>query len=118
LPAPPGPPGRSLILSGPIAAAEVPLLCHRLADLLAHPADPADPAGSPLVCDVSQIVVNLEAVDVLTRLQLTARRLGGCIALRGAAPGLVELVELCGLAGVLLRPRRSQPDLRQTGPPP
>jgi hypothetical protein len=115
LPAPPGPPGRSLILSGPIAAAEVPLLCDRLADLLAHP---ADPAGTPLVCDVSQIVVNLEAVDVLTRLQLTARRLGGCIALRGAAPGLVELVELCGLAGVLLRPRRSQPDLRQTGPPP
>jgi ABC-type transporter Mla MlaB component len=108
LPAPPGPPGTSLILSGPLAAAHVPLLCDRLADLLAARADPA--ATAPVPLDVSRIVVTLEAVDVLTRLQLTARRLGGSIALHGAAPQLVELVEICGLAGVLLRPRRADRD--------
>jgi len=44
-----------------------------------------------------------EAVlDALARLQLTARRIGGSIALVNARPELVDLLHLVGLAAELL----------------
>jgi len=61
----------------------------------------ADGAGEPVVCDVSRLVVDLQAVDALGRLQVAARRLGGTIALRGATPELGDLLEICGLTSTL-----------------
>ena len=40
-------------------------------------------------------------LDGLGRLALTARRWGGEVCVRDADPALVELIEACGLAGVL-----------------
>lgn len=50
-----------------------------------------------VTCDVSQAVADLGAIDALARLQLTARRLGGRIRLRGAPPDLAELIEWVGV---------------------
>lgn len=90
------PPGTPLVLSGTLATAQVVLLCARVRDLLAD--DPRD----VVICDVSAVAVNVEAVDALARLELVARRAGGRIRLLGASPELGELVALCGLTGVLL----------------
>ena len=44
----------------------------------------------------------LDLVDELARLQLAARRLGCEIRLRNPCPALCELVELAGLADVIM----------------
>ena len=49
---------------------------------------------------------DLAVVDDLARLELAARRLGLSVRLRDAHPELSELLELCGLGGVLLGPGR------------
>jgi anti-anti-sigma regulatory factor len=55
-----------------------------------------------VICDVGQIAGRASSVvDALARLQLTARRCGGEIRFRHASPGLLELLELVGLADVL-----------------
>lgn len=57
----------------------------------------------PIVIDVSRIAAPDEpALDTLARLQLTARRLGGTIRIRNACPRLVDLIEIAGLADVLV----------------
>jgi hypothetical protein len=59
-------------------------------------------ASGPLACDVSQITEpDLLALDVLARLQLTARRLGVSIRLHNASADLVDLLVLAGLSDVL-----------------
>ena len=88
-------PGPSLILSGTITPAGLGMLAARLRDLLAA----AD--GRAVTCEVSRLAVDLGAIDVLARLQLVARRLGGSIALLGASPELEDLLGICGLAGSL-----------------
>ncbi|MEA2371998.1 MAG: hypothetical protein QOH12_2392 [Solirubrobacteraceae bacterium] len=88
-------PGTPLTLSGAITPAALGMLCARVRDLV------AGGPGEPVVCDVSRLTADLEAVDALGRLQLDARRLGGSIALMGASSRLWELLELCGLAGTL-----------------
>jgi anti-anti-sigma regulatory factor len=85
-------PVNHLVVGGAIERAEIPVLCERLGRLL------AGGASDVVVCDVSQIVVNLDAVDALARLQLTAGRLGGRITLAGSTPRLDELLAICGLA--------------------
>lgn len=51
------------------------------------------------MCDVAGIgPPGLAAVDVLARMQLTARRAGGRIRLRDPAPALGALLRLVGLA--------------------
>ncbi len=40
-------------------------------------------------------------IDGIARLQLLARRHGGCIHLENATTGLVALIDLCGLAEAL-----------------
>ena len=61
----------------------------------------------PVVCDVSEVPVELATVDVLARLQLEACRAGRCLRLRGASPELLELIELAGLTEALrLEPER------------
>jgi hypothetical protein len=54
------------------------------------------------VVDVTTIAPTLGLVDALTRLQLTARRHGCSIRLRNTTRALRELIELVGLADVLL----------------
>ncbi|MGW7067707.1 STAS domain-containing protein [Streptomyces sp. NPDC054855] len=51
-----------------------------------------------LVCDAAGVGPPvLAAIDALARLQLTARRAGGRIRVRNAAPALRELLHLVGL---------------------
>ena len=52
--------------------------------------------------DVTTRAPTLGLVDALTRLQLTARRHGCSIRLRNTTRALRELIELVGLADVLL----------------
>lgn len=54
------------------------------------------------MCDVSALVdPDLGTVDALARMQLTVRRLGGTIRLRGTSDRLHELLVLAGLREVL-----------------
>jgi hypothetical protein len=55
-----------------------------------------------IVVDVKTSAPNLGLVDMLTRLQLAARRHGCSIRLRNTTRALRELIELVGLADVLL----------------
>jgi anti-anti-sigma regulatory factor len=55
----------------------------------------------PIVCDAASLAPDIDTVDALARLRLTARRLGAELHVRGVSPELRALLELCGLAGVL-----------------
>ncbi|MFF7261226.1 STAS domain-containing protein [Streptomyces sp. NPDC008159] len=83
-----------LVLPGPVTREEVPRLCAEVRARLE-----ADRAGGVVVCDVAGIgPPGLGAVDLLARLQLTAKRAGGRIRLRDPAPALCALLRLVGLA--------------------
>jgi len=62
--------------------ADVPAACERLRVLVG--ACDAD----VVVCDVGDLVADLEAVEVLARLRLSARRLGCGLCLRGSSRAL------------------------------
>ncbi|MGW4195529.1 STAS domain-containing protein [Streptomyces sp. NPDC005004] len=67
-------------------------LCDRVRALL------ADGRTRTVVCDVGAIrAPGLGHVDLLARLELTARRSGGRIRLRDPAPALAALLALVGL---------------------
>jgi hypothetical protein len=83
-----------MILAG-VTRADVPALCERLRALVGA----ADP--DVVVCDVSALVPDLVAVEVLARLRLTARRLGCELRLRDASRGLEQVLAFCGLCDVL-----------------
>ncbi|QTE00505.1 STAS domain-containing protein [Streptomyces cyanogenus] len=81
-----------LVLPGPVRRDEVPGLCARVRALL------ESGGGGVVVCDVGGIgPPGLAAVDLLARLELTARRAGGRIRLRDADPALQALLGLVGL---------------------
>ncbi|MFF9283846.1 STAS domain-containing protein [Streptomyces griseosporeus] len=81
-----------LSLSGPVARDEVPELCHAVRTLL------ETTSAGVVVCDVGGLgPPGLAAVDLLARLQLTARRAGGRIRLRDPDPALHALLHLVGL---------------------
>jgi ABC-type transporter Mla MlaB component len=83
-------------IAGPVDRADIARLCERIRVLLA--ADGAD----LVVCDVGALVAaDAATVDVLARLQLTARRLGGRIRIRHASSELLDLLALTGLREVL-----------------
>ncbi len=83
-----------LVIDAPIAPRDVPALCRRARACVA--------AHGHVVCDVSGLDdPDLATVDTLARLQLTVRRLGGTIRLRGATQHLEELLALTGLGDVL-----------------
>ncbi|MFF9767036.1 STAS domain-containing protein [Streptomyces sp. NPDC053086] len=81
-----------LMLAGPVTRNAVPGLCDDLRALL-------EIRGAPVVvCDVGGLgPPGLAAVDLLARLELTARRAGGRIRLRDADPALHALLDLVGL---------------------
>ncbi len=65
--------------------------------------EPQLPEPTVVGCDVSRITVaDQGALEALARLQLAARRLGATIHLRNASPALADLIQLTGLADVLV----------------
>ena len=113
-----------LSLPGRIDRADIPHLCERLRVLVRAEVPRArdieqlgtrggavgvqQPGQEPgadagwVVCDVSALTEpDAATVEALARLQLTARRLGCRIRLRGACPRLRDLLALVGLAEVV-----------------
>ncbi len=85
-----------VFLEGPIERAEIPELCARFAELV------GDRPGRRVICDVAGLAEpDVVAVETLTRLQLTARRLGCRLWLRQAGCGLRHVIALAGLTDVL-----------------
>ncbi len=58
---------------------------------------------------------SLATVDALARLRLDARRAGCSIELEHAAPNLLELLDLAGLAGLFLEGERQAEEREQAG---
>jgi hypothetical protein len=75
----------------------------------------AERPPSTLFCDVRALAPDALTIDALARLQLAARRVGREVSLRGASLELVELLELCGLTGVLRVEVGRQPEQREQG---
>lgn len=92
---PPWPATGVLVLAGPIARGDVPILCARLRLVL------RESGAGVVVCDVGGLAANVAAVDALARLQLTARRERRRIRLRHVSRELGELLAFVGLCDVL-----------------
>ncbi len=93
---PPDPATIVVALDGPPSPADIRWLCERVRYLVE-----THPAGIVL-CDVGAIVEpDAGTIEVLARLQLTAKRLGGTLRLRHAGEELDELLSLAGLRDVL-----------------
>jgi len=99
----------SVALGATVTRGDIPVLCAGLAELL------RGPGGGVVTCDVAGLDmagIDVVAVEALARLQVTARRHGWRLVVRGARPGLVQLAGLLGLADVLFEPGR-QPEQRE-----
>jgi len=87
-----------LAIEGRVDRAFVPVLCEWIRTAL------AGCAGTVVICDVARIIEpGAATVDALARAQLTARRAGGLVRLRGADEDLCGLLDLMGLEDVLPR---------------
>src|SRR5918999_5988007 len=85
-----------LVMSGPVAHRDVVTLCERVSTLL----EGCD--ADLVICDVGVLdEPDALTIDVLARLQLTARRLGRRVRLLDACGELQELLSLTGLSDVL-----------------
>jgi ABC-type transporter Mla MlaB component len=84
-----------LVLGGPLARADVPGLCARLSHLLQRT------PTTVVLCDVSAVPADVVLIEALARLQLTARRRGAELRIRGASRALQQLITFVGLSGVL-----------------
>lgn len=81
-----------LVLVGPVTRDEVVRACEDVCALLGAT------DAEVVVCDVAGLGrPGLGAVELLARLQLTARRAGGRIRLRDPGPALLALLDLVGL---------------------
>ncbi|MFE6284917.1 STAS domain-containing protein [Streptomyces sp. NPDC057877] len=81
-----------LVLVGPVTRDEVTGLCDDVRARL------EGTGARVVVCDVAGLgPPGLTTVDLLARLQLTAKRAGGRIRLRGPDPALRALLDLVGL---------------------
>jgi ABC-type transporter Mla MlaB component len=92
---PPAPHTVSFAVDGPIARADVPVLCERLGALLERS------RAEAALCDVSGVDPDAVTVDVLARLQLAARRQGCHVRLHHASSDLLDLLDFVGLSDVL-----------------
>ena len=68
-----------------------------------------------LAVDCSDADASLETVETLARAGLNARRAGCRIQVRNARPDLVELLDLAGLAGLLLELQGQAEQGKQAG---
>jgi anti-anti-sigma regulatory factor len=104
-PTPLPPPEAILVdLDEPVARGDAAALCRRLRHRL------ADQPAAGVVCDVAPLRrPDLATLDALARMQLTARRYGAQMQLRGASPALVGLLALTGLGEVLPLLRSAEP---------
>jgi ABC-type transporter Mla MlaB component len=92
----PGPGGTVLVMIGPVARDGIPALCERARRLL------EGCEAGPVACDVGALAEpDAITIDALARLQLTARRLGYRVELRGTCEELEDLLRLTGLLEVL-----------------
>jgi hypothetical protein len=83
-------------MGDPVARADVPWLCERVRLLL------AGGGVGQVVCDVGALIApDVVTLDLLARLQLSARRLGCEVRLRRASCELQDLLALVGLSDVL-----------------
>ena len=83
-------------LTGPIERAEIPGLCERARTLM------ESSRSRSFICDVGAVAApDAVTIDVLARLQLTALRAGRRIGLRHVSSELQELLDYCGLSGVV-----------------
>ncbi|MFJ3043943.1 MULTISPECIES: STAS domain-containing protein [Streptomyces] len=81
-----------LVLPGPVSRGETPRFCDEVRALL------ESTRAGVVVCDVGGLgPPGLAVVDLLARLELTARRAGGRIRLRDPDPALPALLDLVGL---------------------
>ncbi|MGW7571163.1 STAS domain-containing protein [Streptomyces tendae] len=81
-----------LVLPGPVSRGETPRFCDEVRALL------ESTRTGVVVCDVGGLgPPGLAVVDLLARLELTARRAGGRIRLRDPDPALHALLDLVGL---------------------
>jgi anti-anti-sigma regulatory factor len=86
-----------LVVTAPIAPADIPGLCLRLRGLL----DRSD--AERVVCDVTEFAhPDAVVIDALGRLQLAVRRRGRSIELRNASDELRGLLLLAGLGDVFV----------------
>jgi anti-anti-sigma regulatory factor len=68
----------------------------------------------PIVCDLSALGDgDLQAIDLLARLELTARRHGRTLLLRHASPALAALIAFSGFEGVLRLEAERQSEERE-----
>jgi STAS domain len=71
------------------------------------------PRPRPIVCDVSGLAATAGTIDMLARLQLTARRRGHEIQLRNPSTDLLRLLEFAGLAAALPVEPGREPEQRE-----
>jgi ABC-type transporter Mla MlaB component len=90
------PNGIVLVISGPLARADIEGLCECVRALL------EGSEADLVVCDVGELVdPDAVTVDALARLQLTAQRLGRRVRFRNACNELQDLLALLGLTEVV-----------------
>ena len=100
--------GRRLTLHASIASGDVDVLCSRANDLMRRR------GGERLECDVAAVRrPDLTTVEALARVELTARRQGSGIRLRGASVDLLELLALCGLPLESVLEAKLEPEHRE-----
>ena len=85
-----------LELRGAITRSDIHALCARVQALLEKR------GAAVVVCDVAGVSdPDCGTVDALARMQLTAKRMGGGLRLRGASNELHELLAMAGLCDVV-----------------
>jgi hypothetical protein len=67
--------------------------------------------GETLVAHLDASCPDMVLIDLLARMHLATRRGGMGLRIRDASPGLIELIELCGLTCVLALEAVGQPEL-------
>ncbi|MFJ4687627.1 STAS domain-containing protein [Streptomyces sp. NPDC088789] len=112
-------PAAEIVLVGPVTRDEVSGLCSDVRALLKRT------GAKVVICDVAALgPPGLTAVDLLARLELTARRAGGRIRLRDPDPALPALLDLVGLRFEMegqpeqREPARCVEEAVETGDPP
>lgn len=85
-----------LVIAGPVAdGAAVRAVCERLRAVM------STTTARTIVVDAGSFPATCRSIEVLARLQLTARRAGGRIRLQRASPPLRNLLEFAGLADIV-----------------